>query len=122
VSGPNLIHAADRLLDTDIGTGRTRARACALLLRQQLELSLSAFWTTRVPAMGRANTRAQLLCLREYTSDKDAARQSLRTWSALSEACHNRGYGLPPPRETLRAWAGEVAQLCVLLERPPDAR
>lgn len=113
----DLIAAATSLIDSGIVREPTRARACALLLRQSLETTLRRFWSARAMTMLDTNTRAQLLCLREYTSDKDAARLALRTWTALSNACHAKtGYGLPPSRATLRGWAADVARLQQVLD------
>ena len=100
-----------RLLDAELGHEATRSRSCALLLRQALEATLRGLWQQRAPRLARASLRVQLLCLSEFTSDKELARNTARTWQLLSDACHHKGYGLPPSRQTLRAWLQQVEQL-----------
>ncbi len=51
--------------------------------------------------------RAQLLCLREYTDHRVAARADA-VWGALSNACHDHHYELAPTAAELRAWHAEV--------------
>ena len=85
-----------------------RARAAALLLRQTLEAALANLWRRRAPQLLEAPFSVQLLCLREYTSNKELAAEAARTWQALSDACHFRGYGLPPSRASLTVWLERV--------------
>ena len=106
-----LLGAVQRLLDADLDGEATRSRSCALLLRQALEGILKGVWARNAPNVSRAPLRVQLLCLSEYTSDKELARVTGRTWQLLSDACHHRGYGLPPSRPTLRLWLERVTSL-----------
>ncbi len=115
-----LLDTARAFMKAEFAHEATRARACALLVRQALENCLDIFWSRRAPGLTSAPMRVQLLCLREYTSDTAAADTTAQTWYELSAACHARGYGLPPTRGALSAWIANVESLDALLApRPP---
>ncbi len=87
------------------------ARAAALLLRQTLEGTLADLWLRKAPSLENASFSAQLACLREFTSDAQLVADTTYTWHTLSAACHHRGYGLPPARDTLHLWLATVERL-----------
>src|SRR6476646_10362156 len=106
-----LLASADDVLSTpaDAWAGRW-PRAVALLTRQALERSLEELWAAKSAPMLRASARAQLLCLRQWVLP-DLAGRAYYTWSALSEACHQHAYDLPPTSSELAAWIETVDEL-----------
>jgi hypothetical protein len=89
------------------GTRGLWPRAVAFMIRMELEKAVDAFWASKVPALRDCSMRAQLLCLREYTDSRVAARADA-VWGALSSACHYHHYELVPTAAELRAWHDEV--------------
>lgn len=113
-----VLSAAEALIESS-ATGGTGLwpRTAAALGRQAIEVALRQYWRLREPGLERCSTHAQLLCLVVYLRDRDLARQTSATWSALSRACHHHPYELNPTVDELRAWlasagtfANEVAQ------------
>lgn len=94
-------------------------RASALLLRQALESAMAGVWAVHSPALERASFSTQLSCLRAFVSDERVVAEARHTWHSLSGACHHRGYGLPPSRESLALWSRRVRALVEELERVP---
>jgi len=85
-------------------------RAAALLARQALETALDDFWRDKGIDLARCSSRAQLICLRTYHPDKDAARYAHQVWAALSRACHHHTYELAPTAGELEGWITWVDQ------------
>jgi hypothetical protein len=83
-------------------------RAAALLGRQALEMAVDDFWVTRRIPLESCPTRQQLICLREYLDDHDLAGRVHHAWNALSEACHQHPYALPPTVFELEDWLSVV--------------
>ena len=92
------------------------ARAAALLTRQALEGGLAHLWRYRAPSLETANFTTQLLCLPQYISETELAHTVAHTWSALSGACHHRGYGMAPSAAELTTWQTTVEQLLDAVE------
>lgn len=92
------------------GTRGVWPRAVAFLMRMALESAIDEFWAARVPALRDCSMRAQLLCMREYTDRRIAARADA-VWGALSNACHYHHYELVPTAAELRAWHAEVSDI-----------
>lgn len=84
-------------------------RAAALLARQALEMAVDDFWSSRRLAIASCSTLSQLICLREYLGDGQLAGQIHHAWNALSRACHQHPYELPPTVGELRSWIAVVA-------------
>lgn len=87
---------ADRLLTTVVpGTRGAWPRACAWLLRLELEAALDEFWSRVRPDIGAATQaqRPKLLVLTAYTSP-EIARKASYLWWALSRAGHHHRYEL----------------------------
>jgi hypothetical protein len=83
-------------------------RAAALLGRQALEMVVDEFWVARRIPLDSCATRQQLICLREYLDDADLAGRVHHAWNALSNACHQHPYELPPTAAELKDWFGVV--------------
>ena len=75
-----------------------------MLGRQAIEGALRDFWCWREPGLERCNSHAQLLCLVAYLSNRELARETAATWSALSRACHHHPYELSATADELRGW------------------
>ncbi|GAA2905160.1 hypothetical protein Acy02nite_86050 [Actinoplanes cyaneus] len=111
------LEAADRLLHTALpGAVGTWPRACAWLLRIELETALDGFWARTCPEVGTA-TRAQrtkLLMLTAY-ADPGITRRAGYAWWALSRAGHHHHYELGVTATELARLRDEVVELIRLL-------
>jgi hypothetical protein len=106
-----LLRVADELATwAEPETAGLWPRACALLTRQALEISLDDFWRSHSPGVEHASMRAQLLCLKSFV-DEDAAERASHVWWALSRACHHHPYELAPTADELTAWIQDVEAL-----------
>ncbi|MET0492312.1 MAG: hypothetical protein ABW000_04185 [Actinoplanes sp.] len=87
--------AADQLLRTVVpGAQGTWPRACAWLLRLELESALDGFWGRVRPEIGAVQAqRPKQLMLSAYTGP-DLARRVSYVWWALSRAGHHHHYEL----------------------------
>ena len=83
-------------------------RTAALLARQALEMAVDEYWAAQRLGLESCATRQQLICLREYLKDPDLAGRVHHAWNALSEACHQHPYELPPTAGELRGWFAAV--------------
>jgi hypothetical protein len=103
-SPTELLSAADELLSAPApATAGWWPKAVALLTRQALERSMESLWLVKAPPVARASFRAQLLCLRSFI-DRRLALRADTTWIALSRACHDHPYELPPTAAELAGW------------------
>ena len=69
VSPEELLAAAEQLLTSPVpGLGGLWPRACALVIRLALEVSLDRYWARVLPAAARIGMRQQLLLLSLYAS------------------------------------------------------
>lgn len=86
---------ADRLLTTTVpGARGTWPRACAWLLRLELEAALDRFWARVRPEIGAVRAqRPKLLMLSAYAGE-EIARRAGYLWWALSRAGHHHRYEL----------------------------
>ncbi|MEV0895623.1 hypothetical protein [Actinoplanes sp. NPDC049802] len=87
--------AADQLLETVVpGARGTWPRACAWLLRLELESVLDRYWARVRPEIGQVQAqRPKLLMLAAYAGDEPARRAGYLWW-ALSRAGHHHRYEL----------------------------
>ena len=87
--------AADQLLTRVVaGTRGTWPRACAWLLRLELEAALDTFWARVRPDIGDTQAqRPKLLMLTAYAG-ADVGRRASYLWWALSRAGHHHRYEL----------------------------
>lgn len=93
----------------------TWPRVSATLARQALELGMVRFWEQKWPGVESASMRAQLICL-EQLHEAALAQRARYLWHALSNACHQHPYDLPPTEGELGSWIEEVAELLRELE------
>jgi hypothetical protein len=115
-----LLSAADVLLtDPPSGLEGRWPSAVTILLRQALERAMLQLWLAKAPGLQDASYRAQLLCLRRYVDQNLAARAD-HTWHALSAACHQRAYDLPPTAGELAGWYETVEELTRAVARIVD--
>jgi hypothetical protein len=98
-----LYRAIDLLERPSSGTVGLWPRATAVLTRQALERGIADVLSARVDGIQGASVRAQLLCLRIFLDDTEAADEVNLAWWALSRACHHLSYELPPTAAELRA-------------------
>ena len=83
-------------------------RTAALLARQALEMAVDEYWAAQRLGLESCATRQQLICLREYMKDAELAGRVHHAWNALSEACHQHPYELPPTASELLDWIAVV--------------
>jgi hypothetical protein len=113
--------AADQLLRTAVpGARGTWPRACAWLLRLELETALDAFWSRVRPEIGTAThaQRPKLLMLPAYAGP-DIARRASYVWWALSRAGHHHYYELGVTSAELLRLRRELVVLLELLRNLP---
>ena len=128
VSPQELLDAADQLLISPVpGLGNLWPRACALLIRLALELTLDQYWAQVLPEAADCGMRQQLLLLPLYADAAsaadaaptlDAASLAREAWLGLAGAAHHHAYELAPNASELRGWHTAVSQLTALLARP----
>ena len=129
VSPEELLDAADQLLISPVpGLGNLWPRACALLIRLALELTLDQYWAQVLPEAADCGMRQQLLLLPPYAgglsgsaavSDAASALNAVslarEAWLGLAGAAHHHAYELAPNASELRGWHTAVRQLGELL-------
>jgi hypothetical protein len=104
--------ARDLLRRPEARTAGIWPRASALLARQALEMALDDFWRANRPGVEACSTPAQLLCLREFWPDPEAAGRIHHAWTGLSRACHHHPYELAPTAGELEGWFSVVEMAC----------
>ena len=117
VTPEELLAAADQLLTSPIpGAGVQWPRACALLIRLALEMTLDRFWGRALPPAADCGMRQQLLLLPLYTANQPTAAGLAReAWLGLAGAAHHHAYELAPTAAELRTWHTKVTELGSLL-------
>ena len=117
ITPEELLAAADQLLTSPVpGTGAQWPRACALLIRLALEMSLDRFWARTLPSAADCGMRQQLLLLPLYTRDlPTAAGLAREAWLGLAGATHHHAYELAPTAAELRTWHRAVTEVASLL-------
>lgn len=115
-----LLRAADELLSAprpaSLGWW---PKAVALLTRQALEKAMESLWQAKAPGVAGASFRAQLLCLRSFV-DRSLALRADATWAALSRACHDHPYELPPTASELAGWFETTEELVRAVRRAEE--
>jgi hypothetical protein len=117
ITPEGLLAAADQLLTSPIpGAGAQWPRACALLIRLALEMTLDRFWGRALPSAVDCGMRQQLLLLPHYTAEcPTAAGLAREAWLGLAGATHHHAYELAPTAAELRTWHTKVNELAILL-------
>ena len=114
-----LLDSADQLLTSPIpGIGSLWPRACALLIRLALELTLDRYWALVLPSAANCGMRQQLLLLPMY-GGPDATPLAREAWLGLAGAAHHHAYELAPTAAELRGWHMTVTRLAALLAALP---
>lgn len=112
-----LLASAEQLLTSPVpGVGTQGPRACALLIRLALEMTLDRYWRRVLPSAAECGMRAQLLLLPLYTADApEAVPLAREAWLGLAGAAHHHAYELAPTAPELRSWLATVSRLAALL-------
>jgi hypothetical protein len=115
-----LLASAEQLLTSPVpGVGAQGPRACALLIRLALEMTLDRFWAGALPSAVGCGMRAQLLLLPLYmTATPEAVPLAREAWLGLAGAAHHHAYELAPTAAELRNWHATVSRLASLLNPP----
>jgi hypothetical protein len=113
-----LAMARDLLDRSSPSTAGLWPRAAALLGRQALEMAVDEYWVARRIPLDACGTRQQLICLREYLDDAELAGRVHHAWQALTRACHQHPYDLPPTVSELRGWVVAVESLMDAVKEP----
>jgi len=131
VTPEELLDAAGQLLTAPVpGLGNLWPRACALLIRLALELTLDRYWARVLPEAADCGMRQQLLLLPLYAGATprsasaeaadvvpvpDAVSLAREAWLGLAGAAHHHAYELAPNAAELRGWHTAVSQLTAML-------
>lgn len=99
------------------GAGELGVRAAAVMARQAIEYAMEDFWLLRESGVNPVSARVRLLCLREYLSDKELARDASFAFHALSRLCHHHPCELAPTEGELRPLLGTARRLALEVER-----
>lgn len=97
--------------------GELGVRAAAVIARQSIEYAMEDFWMLRERGVNSASARVRLLCLREYLSDKELARDVAYAFHALSRLCHHHPCRLAPAEAELRPLLETARGFAVEIER-----
>ncbi|MFY1696717.1 hypothetical protein O7623_21765 [Solwaraspora sp. WMMD791] len=108
---------ADRMLTTVVrGTRGAWPRACAWLLRHELEAAMDRYWARVCPTIGQTRVqRPKLLLLAHYAGPQLAGRASYLWW-ALSRAGHHHHYELGVTAAELTRFRTELLEIVGLLD------
>lgn len=113
MSPRELLDAARELLIKPVaGTTGLWPRATAVLIRQALEDRMTIILTKRIPGVYESSSRTKLICLQSELDDARLAQEVAHAWSALTIACHHRGYDLAPTADELQGYLETVSKLC----------
>jgi hypothetical protein len=120
---PDLLRAAqDLLADPDPDTSSVWPRGVAILTRQAIEAPVDAYWRMTVPAMQDATATEQWLALPCYLGRDPTIPAAEYSWSALSEACHQRAYDVGLTEAELRTHIEAADALRALVAAAITAR
>jgi hypothetical protein len=116
---------ADLMLSSVIrGARGAWPRACAWLLRHELEAAMDRYWARVAPAIGRTTVQRPKLLLLTHYAGPELGRRASYLWWALSRAGHHHPYELGVNIAELTRLRNELIDLITLLDNadpPPDA-
>ena len=92
-------------------------RAAAVMARQVIEYAMEDFWLLRESGVNPVSARVRLLCLREYLSNEELARDVSFAFHALSRLCHHHPCELAPTKGELRPLIGTARAFALEVER-----
>ncbi|WP_328459418.1 hypothetical protein OHA21_27060 [Actinoplanes sp. NBC_00393] len=111
------LQTADRMLTSVIrGTRGTWPRACAWLLRHELEAAMDRFWERVQPEIGRARTQRPKLLLLSHYAGPEVGQRAGYLWSVLSRAGHHHWYELGVTAGELARYHSELLEIIALLD------
>ena len=117
MSGSVSLETADRMLTSVIsGTRGAWPRACAWLLRHELEIAMDRFLQRVQPDIGRARAQRPKLLLLTHYAGPEVGRRAAYLWSVLSRAGHHHCYGLGVTAAELARYCAEVLEVVSLLD------
>ena len=99
------------------GAGELGVRAAAVMARQAIEYAMEDFWLLRESGVNPVSARVRLLCLREYLSNEELARDASFAFHALSRLCHHHPCELAPTEGELRPLIGTARAFALEVER-----
>ena len=111
------LDTADRMLTSVIrGTRGCWPRACAWLLRYELEAAMDRYWQRVCPEIGKTHAqRPKLLLLTHYAGAEIAGRAAYLWW-ALSRAGHHHTYELGITAAELTRLRAELLNVIALID------
>ncbi|WFE22483.1 hypothetical protein O7621_03805 [Solwaraspora sp. WMMD937] len=114
---------ADRMLTSVIrGARGAWPRACAWLLRHELEAAMDRYWARVCPTIGQTRVqRPKLLLLAHYAGPQLAGRASYLWW-ALSRAGHHHHYELGVTAAELTRHRAELLEIVALLDHSEPSK
>ncbi|MDI5936674.1 MULTISPECIES: hypothetical protein [unclassified Micromonospora] len=126
--------AADRMLTSVIrGARGAWPRACAWLLRHELEAAMDRYWARICPEIGLTRAQRPKLLLLAHYAGPELGHRAGYLWWALSRAGHHHSYELGVTAAELTRLRTDLLDLVTLLDhleaphaeaglRPADAR
>ena len=108
---------ADRMLTSVIrGTRGTWPRACAWLLRHELEAAMDGYWARVCPEIGQATAQRPKLLLLAHYAGPEVGRRASYLWWALSRAGHHHPHELGVTAAELALLRTELLDVITLLD------
>ena len=118
-----LLGAATVLLDDPVqDTETVWPLGAAVLIRQAIEGTVERFWLATAPAMQHTTFADQLASLPVYLGHAPELAAAEYAWSALSSACHQRGYDVGLTQEELRTHHAAALAFARLVAERLEAR
>ncbi|MET8253130.1 hypothetical protein [Micromonospora sp. NPDC005197] len=108
---------ADLMLTSVIrGARGAWPRACAWLLRHELEAAMDRYWARACPEIGRTRVQRPKLLLLAHYAGPDLGRRASYLWWALSRAGHHHHYELGVTAAELTRLRAELLDIVALLD------
>ena len=117
------LSTADRMLTSVIrGTRGAWPRACAWLLRHELETAMDRYWTRVCPEIGQTTVQRPKLLLLPHYAGPELGRRASYLWCALSRAGHHHAYELGLTAPELTRLRAELLDVVALLDGTEHSR
>jgi hypothetical protein len=111
------LETADRMLTTVVrGARGCWPRACAWLLRYELEAAVDRYWQRACPAIGQARAQRPKLVLLNHYAGSEIGQRTSYLWWVLSRAGHHHTYELGFTAAELTRLRTELIAVIALLE------
>lgn len=108
---------ADLMLTSVIrGARGAWPRACAWLLRHELEAAMDCYWARVSPDIGRTTVQRPKLLLLGHYAGPELGRRAGYLWWALSRAGHHHPYELGVTAAELTRLRAELIDIITLLD------